>query len=337
MPASRNASLDALRVLSLLGIITLHVAGGGFNDNKALAFVLDELSRFAVPAFFILSAWFWKPDELASPLRLTLRVASRVLPAFLLWTSIFVLLKQLPHLDRPVLDYSPAGLLLLLWTGGPAFHLWFLPALVVSTALVALAGRHLGWGWTLALSLLLFVAGTIVGAYAKPLFGHGFPFWMDRNGLFFGPVFLTLGVLLRRHRKTLATLPMWGITAAALAFAVAQIGEGYFIVGRYPMGHDYSLATLGYAVAVVLLFSRLDLRAPVFSTLGKATFTAYLVHPLILNWLVMTLQVKPSGLVILLCLAIALAIGMAWQAARGALSRNEKARIAAGPSNSRLT
>lgn len=332
--SARNASLDALRVLSLAGIITLHVAGGGFNDNKALAFVLDELSRFAVPAFFILSAYFWKPDELAAPLKLSLRVAGRVLPAFLLWTAIFVLLKQLPHLDRPAIDYSPAGLLLLLWTGGPAFHLWFLPALIVSTAMVALAGRYLGWGLTLALSLLLFVAGTIVGAYAKPLFGHGFPFWMDRNGLFFGPIFLTLGVLLRRHRDDLATLPLWGITAAIIGFGLLQIAEGFFLVGRYPMGHDYSLATLGYALAVVLLFTRLDLRAPFVSALGKATFTAYLVHPLILNWLVMTPQVKPSGLVIVLCLAITLAIGTAWQAARRAWATNEKARVTAGPSSS---
>jgi len=332
MPVTRNASLDALRVLCLTGIITLHVAGGGFNDNKALAFVLDELSRFAVPAFFVLSAYFWKPDELASPLRLTARVAARVLPAFLLWTAVFVLLKQLPHLDRPAIDYSPSGLLLLLWTGGPAFHLWFLPALVVSTALVALAGRYLGWRWTLALSAIFFVGGTLVGAYAKPLFGHGFPFWMDRNGLFFGPIFLTLGVLLRRHRDELAILPLWGITASALLFAIAQVGEGFFLVGRYPMGHDYSLATLGYALAVVLLFTRLDLRAQWVSTLGKATFVAYLVHPIILNWLVMTMQVKPSGLVILLCLTITLAIGIAWQAARTAWPTNEKARIAAGPS-----
>ena len=323
MPASRNASLDALRVLSLTGIITLHVAGGGFNDNKALAFVLDELSRFAVPAFFILSAYFWKPDELAAPLKLTLRVASRVLPAFLLWTAVFVLVKQLPHLDRAAIDYSPGGLLLLLWTGGPAFHLWFLPALVVSTAMVALASRTLGWGWTLGLSLLLFVGGTIVGAYAKPLFGHGFPFWMDRNGLFFGPVFLTLGVLLRRHREALATVPLWTITAGALAFGLLQVGEGFFLVGRYPMGHDYSLSTLGYALAVVLLFNRVDLRAPFVSTLGKATFVAYLCHPLILNWLVMTVQVKPSGLVIVLCLTISLAIGIAWQAARGALTERK--------------
>jgi len=328
MPVSRNASLDALRVLSLAGIITLHVAGGGFNDNKALAFVLDELSRFAVPAFFILSAYFWKPAELEAPLRLTLRVASRVLPAFLLWTSIFVLLRQLQHLDRPATDYSPGGLLPLLWTGGPAFHLWFLPALVVSTAMVGFAGRYLGWRWTLALSLLLFAGGTIVGAYAKPLFGHGFPFWMDRNGLFFGPVFLTLGVLLRRHRDDLAAVPLWGITAAALGFGLLQVAEGFLLVGRYPMGHDYSLATLGYAAAVVILFTRLELRGHLWSTLGKATFAAYLVHPLILEWLVMNLHAKPSGLVIILCLAITLAIAMAWQAFRPI----GKARPSAGPS-----
>jgi peptidoglycan/LPS O-acetylase OafA/YrhL len=157
---------------------------------------------------------------------------------------------------------------------------------------------------------------------------------MDRNGLFFGPVFLTLGVLLRRHRDDLSAVPLWAITAAVLGFGLLQVGEGFLIVGRYPMGHDYSLATLGYALAVVLLFARLDLRGQFWSALGKATFTAYLVHPLILNWLVMTMQVKPSGLVILLCVTIALAIGLAWQAARTAWPPNEKARVAAGPSSS---
>lgn len=332
--ASRNASLDALRVLSLTGIITLHVAGGGFSDNKALAFVLDELSRFAVPAFFILSAYFWKPEELAAPWRLTLRVATRVLPAFLLWTAVFVLLRQLQHFYRPAIDYSPGGLVLLLWTGGPAFHLWFLPALVVATAMVGFAGRAIGWRWTLALSLLLFAGGTLVGAYARPLFGHGFPLWMDRNGLFFGPVFLILGVLLRRHRDELVTLPLWGITAAVLGFGLLQVAEGFLVVGRYPMGHDYSLATLGYAVVVVLLFTRLELRGRFISTLGKATFAAYLVHPLILSWLVMTLHVKPSGLVIVLCVALTLALGVAWQTLRAAWPTNDKARIAAGPSGS---
>jgi len=308
---SRNASLDALRVLSLAGIVTLHAAGGGFSDNKALAFVLDELSRFAVPVFFLLSAWFWKPEELAAPLQLTRRVAMRVLPAFVLWTGVMMLLA--PRLP----DLSPTGILLLAWTGGPAFHLWFLPALVVATALVGAGLKYLGWRWTLGLSLALFLLGTVLGAYSKPLFGHGFPFWMDRNGLLFGPIFLTLGVVLRQHREHLATVPIWGVTAAVIGFGILQIAEGFLLVGRYPMGHDYSLATLGYAVAVLLLFARLDIRASLWSTLGKATFTAYLVHPLALDMLVMDWKVRPTLLVIGLCLAMSLVIGCAWQALRG--------------------
>ena len=310
MPLSRNASLDALRVLSLAGIVTLHAAGGGFNDNKALAFVLDELSRFAVPVFFLLSAWFWKPAELAKPLQLTRRVASRVLPAFVLWTGIMLAFASKPP------DLSPTGLLLLAWTGGPAFHLWFLPALVVATALVGAGLKYLGWRWTLGLSLALFLLGTVLGAYAKPLLGHGFPFWMDRNGLLFGPIFLTLGVIIRQHRDRLAEVPMWGIVAAVIGFGILQIVEGFLLVGRYPMGHDYSLATLGYAVAVLLLFARFDIRAPIWSTLGKATFTAYLVHPLVLDMLVMDWKVRPTLLVIGLCLLISLLIGCAWQTLR---------------------
>jgi len=332
MSANRNASLDALRVLSLAGIITLHVAGGGFNDNKPLGFVLDELSRFAVPAFFILSAYFWKPEELAAPWRLTLRVASRVLPAFLIWTAVFVLLRQVQYPDRSAIDYSPGGLMLLLWTGGPAFHLWFLPALVLATAMVGFAGRAIGWRLTLTLSLLLFVGGTLVGAYARPLFGHGFPFWMDRNGLFFGPVFLTIGVLMRRHRDRVATVPFWAVVAAVLGFGVLQVAEGFIVVGRYPMGHDYSLATLGYAVAVVLLFTRLELHGRVWSSLGRATFAAYLMHPLVLNWLGANLHGGSSGLVIVLCFAITLSIGLAWVGVRAALEAKQKARVTAGPS-----
>ncbi len=312
---SRNASLDALRVLCLTGIITLHAAGGGFSDNKALAFVVDELSRFAVPVFFLLSAYFWKAEELASPLQLTRRVAVRVLPAFALWTLVFVLLSGKPP------NMSPTGLLLLVWTGGPAFHLWFLPALVLATAMVGAGFKYLGWRWTLGLSLTLFIAGTLVGAYSRPIFGHGFPFWMDRNGLFFGPVFLTLGVLARRYSATLATLPLWPVTLAVIGFGILQIAEGFLIVGRYPMGHDYSLATLGYALAVFLLFARLDIRAPIWSTLGQATFTAYLVHPLILNTLVMTWKVSPTLLVIALCVLISLAAGLIWQTARSTVIR----------------
>jgi fucose 4-O-acetylase-like acetyltransferase len=281
---ARNASLDALRVLCLLGIVALHVAGGGFSDNKALGFVVDEVSRFAVPVFFLLSAYFWKEADLTSPLRLAGKVARRVLPAF---AAILVVTVAVDLLEsgRTNIERSPAGLLLLAWTGGPAFHLWFLPALVVGSALVAGLVRWLGLRGALIAALALYVIGTALGAYAKLWLGHGLPFWVDRNGLFFAPVFLVGGVLLRRYRDAVAGLSLVAVAAAVAVFALLQMIEGYFVVGRFPMGHDYSLATLGYGFAVTMLFMRLTLRGAFWSTLGQATFGAYLIHLLVLGTL----------------------------------------------------
>lgn len=319
-PPSRNASLDALRVLSLLGIVTLHVAGGGFSDNKPLGFVLDELSRFAVPVFFLMSAYFWKDADLARPLKLVGRVAWRVLPAFAAILALTIALRLVEH-GRPGFELSPQGIALLLWSGGPAFHLWFLPALVLGTAVVALLLKTIGLRSTIAATVLLYVIGTLIGAYSKPLLGHGFPFWMDRNGLFFAPVFLVAGIVLCRHRANLQHLPIPAIAAALIAFAALHVAEGYFIVGRYALGHDYSLATLGYALSVAILFMRLDLRSPTWSTLGQATFGAYLIHLLMLKVLASDLGLgRYSWLMIVLGFGVSLGLSVALRAGRAKLA-----------------
>lgn len=317
-PSSRNASLDALRVLCLLGIVTLHVAGGGFHDNKPLGFTLDEFSRFAVPVFFIVSAYFWKPAELEQPLQLIGRVARRVGLPFIAWVLITFAWNAVFNPGRG-LDLSPGGIALILWTGGPAFHLWFLPALIVGTAIVALAGHYLGWRATTGLALVLFVLGTMIGSYIPAFLDRGFEFWVDRNGVLFAPVFLVAGVLMRRHRDDLMRVPVWLVGIAVVAFGLGQLAEGFFIVPRYPMGHDYSLSTLGYGLAVALLFMRLEIRGALWSVLGRATFTAYLGHVLVIATLVNAFKLgDQSLLVIALTFVVALAIGVAWQSVAAA-------------------
>jgi len=317
---SRNASLDALRVLSLFGIVTLHVAGGGFTDNKPLGFVVDELSRFAVPVFFLMSAYFWKDADLDAPLRLAGKVARRVMPAFVV-ILILTIAPGLLNGGRLGFEPTPGGLLLLLWSGGPAFHLWFLPALVLGSAVVATLVKFTGLRWTIAITLALYVTGTIIGAYSKPLFGHGNPFWMDRNGLFFAPVFLVAGVVLRRHRDALAGLPVLAILAAVVGFAALHLAEGYFVVGRYALGHDYSLSTLGYGLAVAILFMRVELRGSVWSTLGQAAFGAYLIHLLVMKVLGSSFGLgRYSLLMIALTFIISLGLAVAWRAGRSVLA-----------------
>ncbi len=316
-PSARNASLDALRVLGLLGIIALHVAGGGFRGNRPLGFFVDELSRFAVPVFFLMSAYFWKEADLASPLRLTARVASPVLPAFL-GIVLLTFAVRLVRNGRLSIEPSVENILLILWTGGPAFHLWFLPALVVGAAIVSVLFRYVGQVWATAIAMALFLVGTVFGAYSRLLLGDGFPFWMDRNGVFFAPIFLVAGIVLRRNSDELKAIPLPVIGLALVGFAALHIAEGYYIVGRYAVGHDYSIATLGYAVSVDMLFMRIELRSPVWSILGQATFGAYLIHLLVLEAIVNDLDLgQNSGVVIAMAFVTSLGIALIVRAARG--------------------
>jgi fucose 4-O-acetylase-like acetyltransferase len=128
--------------------------------------------------------------------------------------------------------------------------------------------------------------------------------------------------VLRRHRTALAGLPVPAIVAALVLFAALHLAEGYFVVGRYALGHDYSLATLGYALSVAVLFMRIELTSPLWSILGQATFGAYLIHLLVLKVLAGNLGLgRYSLLMIALGFSISLGLAVAWRAGRAALAR----------------
>ena len=331
MPTSRNGALDALRVFSLLGVVTLHVAGGGFADAKPLGFVLDELSRFAVPVFFILSGWFWKPDATATPLRFAGALAWRILPAFLLWLALYAI-RDFVSYPAHLADLDGWRLVEWLWTGGPGFHLWFLPALVVGSLLVLVGLRWLGTPLTAMLALVLFVIGCVMGAYTDLVPELRFSLKWYRNGILFAPAFLVIGVLMHRHAADLLRIPLSVLLGVLVVPGIAQLAEGYLIVGHYPMGHDYSLATLFYAPAIVAVFQRLQFDSPLWSELGAATFMAYLVHLMLLGWLVSDLGLGDNSLlVIALCFGLSLALALLWRSASTVVAGGWRGEAAADP------
>lgn len=65
---TRDQSLDALRVLALVAVIALHSLQLGYYAQPQ-GHAVDEMTRFAVPAFFTLSGFFWRPADLGVPAR----------------------------------------------------------------------------------------------------------------------------------------------------------------------------------------------------------------------------------------------------------------------------
>ena len=71
---NRMPELDYVRVLAMLGVVTIHVTGAFVYQDSAhtlagmnLAFLLNQIVRFAVPMFMILSGLSLGFGERRSP------------------------------------------------------------------------------------------------------------------------------------------------------------------------------------------------------------------------------------------------------------------------------
>lgn len=93
---------------------------------------------------------------------------------------------------------------------GTFYHLWYLPAAVLGTALASLLLEKLAIRPALAIAAALYLVGLMGDSYyglvsGLPVLGAAYDALISvcghtRNGLFFAPVFLLLGCLLRKNR-----------------------------------------------------------------------------------------------------------------------------------------
>jgi len=268
MTTERSTGLDCGRAVAVIAVVFGHVQTLGSTTTA-----YDVAVRFAVPFFFLLSGYFFRAP--AGPLTPALRrLAIRTLGPFALWLAIYLLWFQPPASDWR----SPIFLAKLIVQGGPAHHLWFLPSLAVSSALLlVLLKRGAGAGVIAAVAAGLYVVGLLFGSYHDVVFGGGF-FWNTRNGPFFGFPFMAIGWLIARRtvRPTLEAA-LWILLAGAVLHAGEILTLDRFGV-RFE--HDQLLGTLPYALGFFLVAMNAPRNAAtsLLARLGPYSLGVYCVH-----------------------------------------------------------
>lgn len=268
--------IELLRVIGIFAVVIIHAnAVGLFGEWRTTGFVLDELSRFAVPCFFVISGFFWKPETLSRPWPAISAFAMKLLPLYVFWI-LFYFAAEFSELFYPRLYGRNFIAVLAPFSGGAGFHLWFIPALFIGTSLCWLSLRYLGVGLTAGIGLLLYLAGVTFGAYGD-LIGIHLPLVAYRNGIFEAPLFLISGFLLRSNAARFTTAQFALLGAAGLA---VHMGEG-FLVSSASLGHDYSFGTIAAAIGIFGVATRLS-RARDYGW-GRDVLGAYLIHLFILK------------------------------------------------------
>ncbi len=208
------AAIDIARYISALLVVCIHVYPFVGISETFNTYFIQTVCRLAVPFYFTVSGYFffrkWSKDESENEHHFRHYIV-RIGKLYLIWSVIY-----LPY---TIWNYASAGFSFMdifsyirdFFMTGSYYHLWFLPSLIVGMFIVYECYRRKGLSFTLKISLILYLIGYVINVYAPiwentPYVSILYGFFTKtivtaRNGLFFGPIYLALGLLLARTRR----------------------------------------------------------------------------------------------------------------------------------------
>lgn len=278
--------LDLFRPAAALLVLAIHTSPLASFSPGADFFLTRILARVAVPFFFMVTGQFVLSSG-ASILRSVKKLCATYLAAVLLYLPLGIYAGHYREL-------TVGGFFKMLFFDGTFYHLWYFPACILGLLTVSLLGRFLRPGGVAAVSAVLYCLGLLGDSYyglaAKvPLLSDCYQamfrvFSYTRNGLFFAPLFLTLGALAGRrgqapHGREPSRRRALGRNVAALALSFAAMTAEAFTLRHLDFQRHDSMYLFLVPVTYFLYLCLLSVPAVSRKGLRRTAAWIYLLHP----------------------------------------------------------
>lgn len=268
--------LDLFGLFASLSVIAIHTSPLASLCGAADLVWTRILARVAVPFFLMRTGYFLQDRPLLPLLCKLLRLYGI---AVLLYLPVNLYAGHFQGLDI-------GGYCRMLLFDGTLYHLWYLPACLTGVCVISLLLRRLSFKAVTALSLILYGFGLLGDSYygltQNSIFLHGLYeilfslFSYTRNGIFYAPVFLIMGIGIRRSQ----TSPRKSVLAAGLTLSLTALYvEGLIVHHMGSPRHDsmyVSLLPCMYFLFRILL----TLRFRSVRALRSIATCVYVIHPL---------------------------------------------------------
>ncbi|PKG40997.1 acyltransferase [Psychromonas sp. Urea-02u-13] len=287
--APRLASIELMRIIAMLAVIVIHAGlfmhNPLFNDQPIVGYLANQLSRFAVPFFFIVTGFLIQPKLHQHPLATLINYVRPLLTIWLVWSVITLLIPSNFRLLASVgyiaerteywqfLWQTPLNSFL----EGGLVHLWFLPALIIAVTLIACLEKLNALKALLPLALILYLYGVLAGCYAI-LTELPSPF-LTRNGPFLSLLMVTIGYFIRQYQYNLK------LSLILVLFSIGLLGhlsEDYWLSLHDVTfnTHDFLFFTPLWATAIFFLCLRFPTvgDTPLVHALSKHILGVYVAH-----------------------------------------------------------
>lgn len=286
---SRLSSIDLFKFLAFCGVVSIHTVSAVHFTHEADPFeaslrdhigsVLDQLSRFAVPFFFLSSGYLWFGRALRQRTSEYLYSASKMLAIYLLWVAIYAF-----NFAIDGQEITPSLAAKILINGGYGVQLWFLPCLCSSLVLMRGVARTDRWVLPLTIGFAVYLVGLVFGPYSPWVFGtpsSELTRRICRTLPISAFLFVSIGAWLRRSGRTFSqrTAIVLAAVGAGMTLAEGCILQRLF---RVPMvSNDALLSSIPFGIGVFLisLHVRIEGRSADWGReLGSLGLGLYLLH-----------------------------------------------------------
>lgn len=280
--------LDLIRFILVFGVLIIH-----FRPFKELNYYLDlataqGLSRVAVPFYFMVAGYFFAKSGIQWD-----KTKSLILKygkIYLIWTlvylpiNLFWILGSRNGLGNAILYYFRD-----VFFQGSFIHLWYLPGSMVAFFLVYLFNTRIGLKNSLILAFILYFVGVFGDGYAgfihygtplyQPLKTYLAIFASTRNGLFFGFMFMQLGVWVFQTEPKLNFFKKHGLTLFIVGLVL--MGLELTFIRRFSTPYDYNMYFSLIPATFFLFMGALNLKlknTTVYGHLSKMASNMYFSH-----------------------------------------------------------
>lgn len=307
---SRNAAIDYMKYIAAFLVVAIHVSPlqsiHGMSD-----FILTRITaRIAVPFFFMVSGYF----VLSGSKRHNEKVLRFLRKTCLLYLAAMVLYLPVNYYTGYFYQLKPGTVFRDIFFDGTFYHLWYLPAVILGVLICLFLIRLFGEKAAFVITVILYLAGlpgdsyhglTKLVPFLEGIYGDDGIFKIfsyTRNGIFFAPVFLMAGCMIRSredagHKRE--DSPAYGI--GALLCFVGMLAEGLLLHKYKWQRHDSMylfLLPLMYFFFLWLLQRGRGREegktAGISRSVGDMAMVIYIIHPFVL--ILLRGVSKPLGL-----------------------------------------
>lgn len=243
----------------MLAIIALHcqlfMSYMLYNDTPLFGYLFNQCMRFAVPFFFLISGYLIHPKLSQAPLGTLKTYSLPLLKIWGMWSVISLLmpfnwqtLSESGYLveRQGYWDWLLTNPINTLFEGG-LVHLWFIPALLIAVAIIAISIHLNKVSWLFPLSLLLYLYGLLGGSYL-PLTDFWTPFF-TRNGPFFSTLLVVIGFYIRKRNISINSLSALLLIFVGLGVHLSE--AAYLVQFDTPFNvHDFLIGTPIFALGL---------------------------------------------------------------------------------------